>query len=72
MKSLYEHHNKKADTIEDLKDIFQEHINSLTKEYLENTKDNLIKKYIGEFNKPDIYFQELKYLDAELSALSCS
>ena len=71
-KSMDEHQNTPANNMEEMYEIFSNHINTLTEEFLEKTKDKLIQKYIGEFKKPEIYFQELKYLNAELSALSCS
>lgn len=72
IKSMDEYRNTPANNFEEMYEIFSNHINSLTKDFLEKTKDNLMQKYIGEFEKPNMYFQELKYLNAELSALSFS
>ena len=69
MKSADEFKNKTALDYDHLKDVFSEHINSITKEYLEETKNKLIQKYIGEFNKPSTYHTELRYLNAKLDTL---
>jgi len=38
----------------------------LTKEQLIEKREQLIQKYIGDFNKPQSYFKELEYIEQEL------